>query len=155
MSILHPFIWLANKIGDLFKKLITDTADAYNDLPKEERQQVQSGVIVSQILKENYQKGKDYVTALVGEKLNLSNEAAQQLIMAALNEAGINVSTLDEGFNQLAEKAQNAVTSTAWNNLWQLLAKSVATILSGGKLDWVSLSLGLIEIAYQDLFGKK
>jgi hypothetical protein len=91
------------------------------------------------VLKDNIGKGE----------VEISQYVSLDLVKDTLTEAGIG------DLNSLADKAQAAVTDTAWNNLWQLIAKSAATVLSGGKLNWVSLSLGLVEIVFQKLYGKK
>lgn len=136
-------------IGGFFSHLVSGAKSAFSDLPKEQQDAIIQGVNISQILKDGYTKGVDAVLAEIQSKLNIPVDVATILLQTALKDVGIDEADLGVGFGKLADKIQAGITDNHWNSLWQTVAKSAAQWLSIGKVDWVSLSMGLIEWSFQ------
>lgn len=136
-------------IGGFFSHLVSGAKSAFSDLPKEQQDAIIQGVNISQILKDGYTKGVDAVLSEIQSKLNIPVDVATILLQTALKDVGIDEADLEIGFGKLADKIQAGITDNHWNSLWQTVAKSAAQWLSIGKVDWVSLSMGLIEWSFQ------
>jgi len=136
-------------IGGFFSHLVSGAKTAFSQLPKEQQDAIIQGVNISQILKDGYTKGVDFVLGEIEAKLNIPADVAKILLQTALKDVGIDEADLQTGFNKLADKLQAGVTDTHWNSLWQTIASSAAQWLSTGSLNWVSLAMGLIEWAFQ------
>lgn len=135
--------------GAFLLHLFTGAKNAFNDLPPQQQQDIINGVNISQIIKDGYTKGEQFVVDEVSKTLNLPVDVTQQVILTGLKDIGINVTSIQAGFDQLAAKIQAGITDTHWNSLWQTVASSAAQWLSTGSLNWVSLAMGLIEWAFQ------
>lgn len=136
-------------IGGFFAHLVTGAKSAYDELPKEQQDALVQGVNISELMKQGYTKGGDWLLGQIETKLSIPPDVATQLLLTVLKDMGINVTKVQDGLDQLANKVQAGITDNNWNSLWQLGAKSAAQWLSQGKLDWVSLSMGLVEWALQ------
>lgn len=136
-------------IGEFFAKLFGDTKDAFNDLPKEQQDAIIQGVNISQIIKDGYAKGEAFVVTQIAAKLNVSEDVANGVILYVLKSFGINEPSIQEGFDKLADRVQSGLTDEGWNGLWQLGAQSAASWMSTGKLNWLTLSLGVVEFVVQ------
>lgn len=146
---------LIASIGDFFAHLVTGAKNAFDELPKQQQDDIVNGVNISQILKEGYTDGKDAVLTAIETKLNIAPDVAEQLLLVALKDVNINEPDLQAGFDKLAERIQAGVTDNHWNDLWKTIAKSAAQWLSQGSLDWISLGMGLVEFALQHFFKAK
>lgn len=142
-------------IGGFFAHLVSGAKSAYDELPQEQKDDLQKGVNVSQLLKDGYSKGETYIVNEVSTALKIDQVAASAIILIMLKDMGFKVDKIQDGLDQLADKIQAGITDNNYNDLWQLGSKSVAIYLSGGKLDWVSLSMGLIEWAVQHFLKSK
>lgn len=142
-------------LGSFFAHLVTGAKNAYDALPPEQQQAIVKGVNVSQIIKLGYAKGEDAVVAEVAAEINVSKEVAEQVILIALKDIHINVTSVQAGLDKLANAIQGGITDNNWNGIWQSVATSAAGWLSTGKLNWVSLSMGLIEWAVQHFLKAK
>jgi len=141
---------LIASIGHFFEHLFKTTQTAFNDLPKEQQDAIISGVNVSQIIKEGYSKGETAIVSEVAEKLSVSTDVAEQVILHVLNSIpGINVFSIQVGLNRLADHIQTGITDEGWNGLWETVAKAGASWLATGSLNWVTLGLGVVEFAFQ------
>lgn len=132
-------------IGGFFSHLVSGAKSAFSELPKEQQDALIQGVNVSQIMKDGYTKGVDFVLGEIDAKLHIPADTGKVLLQVALKDVGIDEADLQVGFDKLADKVQAGITDNHWNSLWQTVAKSAAQWLSIGSLNWVSLSMGLIE----------
>lgn len=139
---------LIESIGNFFEKLFKDTADGFNNLPKEQQDAILNGVQASQIIKNNIGQGKVYVADLIAVKLGLSNTIAQGLVDTITKDLG-----LDDFTTDLADKVQTGITDLAHNSLFESIAKFAASFLGAGSVNWITLGLGVVEYAYQKLKG--
>lgn len=142
-------------IGGFFSHLVSGAKSAYDELPQEQKDQLEKGVNVSQLLKSGYSKGEAYIVHEVATSLKVDEQTATTITLVMLKDMGFNVTKVQDGLDQIADKIQAGITDNNYNDLWQLGSKSVAIYLSGGKLDWVSLSMGLIEWAVQHFLKSK
>jgi hypothetical protein len=151
MSTTHTTFFgkLIAAIGGFFAHLVTGAKSAYDELPADQQQAIINGVSVSQIIKDGYKRGEDYVVNTVAQQAKISPGAAVQLIFIALADIGIKKDSIQDGLNTLADMIGKGITDNDYNGLWKGLATSAAQWLSSGKLDWISLSMGLIEWAVQ------
>lgn len=136
-------------IGGFISHLFTGAKTAFDELPEDQQNAIISGVSVSQIVKDGYKQGEDYVVNAVSEQAHIEASDAKLLILVALKDLGINVTGVQEGLDTLSAIIDKGLTGNDYNGLWRDLATSAAQWLTTGKLDWVSLSMGLIEWAYQ------
>lgn len=143
------FARLLAAIGGFFAHLVSGAKTAFSALPKAQQDAIIQGVNISQILKDGYTKGVDFVLGEIETKLSIPADVATILLQTALKDVGIDEADLEVGFGKLADKIQSGITDNNWNSIWQTIAKSAAQWLSVGKLDWVSLSMGLVEWALQ------
>jgi hypothetical protein len=136
-------------IGGFFGHLLKGAETGFNDLSKQQQDDIVNGVNISQILKEGYKDGKNAVLTTIETKLNIPPDVAEQLLLTALKDVNINEPDLKAGFGKLADRIQAGVTDNHWNDLWKTIAKSAAQWLSQGSLSWISLGMGLVEWALQ------
>lgn len=136
-------------IGSFFSHLVSGAKSAFSELPKEQQDAIIHGVNVSQIMKDGYTKGIDFVLGELDTKLHIPADTGKVLLQVALKDVGIDEADLQAGFDKLADKVQAGITDNHWNSLWQTVAKSAAQWLSIGSINWVSLSMGLIEWGFQ------
>lgn len=141
---------LIDSIGHFFGSLFKTTATAFNQLPPDQQDAIVKGVNLSQLIKEGYSKGETAIVSEVAAKLSIDTETANGLILHALNSIpGINTTSIQSGLDKLADSLQAGITDSGWNGLWETLAKSGASWLTTGSLNWITLGLGVIEFAYQ------
>lgn len=136
-------------IGGFFSHLVSGAKSAFSDLPKEQQDAIIQGVNISQLLKEGYAKGEDFILQEIEVKLHIPADVSTQLLLTVFKDMRIDVDNVQDGLDQLADIIQAGITDNNWNSLWQLGASSATQWLSQGKLNWVSLSMGLIEWALQ------
>lgn len=157
MSTTHSTFFgkLIASIGDFLSHLITGAKNAFQALPPEQQDQLIKGVNVSQLIKDGYTKGETYIVTTISTALAIPPEATKPLIIAALTDMGFKCTVIQDGLNQLADKIQEGVTDNNWNGLWQLAASGVATYLSGGTVNWLTMAFGALEFAYQEYVASK
>lgn len=144
---------LIASIGHFFENLFKTTQNAFNALPQDQQDAIIQGVNISQLIKEGYTKGETALVSEVSAKLDISYDVADSVILHVLNSIpGINVTVIQDGLNKLADSLQAGITDSGWNGLWETVAKAAATWLSIGSINWVTLALGVLEIAYQQVF---
>ena len=142
-------------IGAFFSGLLNSMKKAWNSLSTQQQQGIINGVNVSQIIKEGYKEGEAAIVAKVSSSTGLTTEQSETVLLTALKDSNINVTKVQDGLDALANKVEAGITDNAWNALWKDFAKFAALALSGGKLDWVSLSMGLVEFAFQHFIAAK
>lgn len=135
-------------IWGVIKGLFESTQTEFNKLPKEQQDAILNGVQVSQIIKDNIDRGETYVIDVIASRLNLSQDVAKGLFGRLSNDLG--VTSVLQG---VADKIGQGITDLAHNALFQLIAQSAAAFLSGGTVNWLTLALGVVEYAYQFLKG--
>ncbi len=143
---------LISKIGHFFANLFNSTKDAFNELPKEQQDAIIKGVLISEVIKTGYITGEATLIKYVAEKSEVSEDVAKAVILHVLHSLGINVSNIQDGLDRLAGRIENTITNDGWNGLWESVAKFAASWLSTGKLNWITLGLGVVEFAYQKIF---
>ncbi|MEB0262287.1 hypothetical protein [Mucilaginibacter sp. 10I4] len=140
---------LIQSIGHFFANLFAHTKEDFNNLPKDQQDAIIQGVNLSQLIKDGYKEGEAALVANVAAKLNISTDVAKGLILYTLKSLGINVTVIQDGLNQLADRIQAGITDEGWNGLWQVAAQSAASWLSTGSLNWITLGLGVVEFVVQ------
>lgn len=136
-------------IGAFFETLFRTTQKAFNKLPKEQQDAIIQGVNLSQLIKENYDRGEAYLVKKVSLELKISEDVARGLILHVLNSVGINVTDIKIGLPAFVNRMQNTTTDDGHNSLFEAIAKIGASWLATGALNWVTLGLGVVEYAYQ------
>lgn len=145
---------LLASIGGFVSHLLDGAKKGFQAMPVDQQQAVIQGVNVSQILKENYAQGEAAVVKLVADKVGVSPDIATAAILAIAEASGIKTGKIQDYLDNIANKVQAGVTDNEWNSLWQTGAQFAASYLSGGKLNWVALSLGIVEFAYSHFIKK-
>lgn len=146
---------LIASIGGFFSTLLAGAKKGFNALSPVQQQALINGVNIAQIIKENYAKGEASVVSLISQKTGLPADAVSTAILAIAKDAGVNVTSVQAYLDTLANKIQSGITDNNWNSLFSDIAAFGASYLSTGSLNWVSLSLGLIEFAYQHFVAAK
>lgn len=142
-------------IGGFFSHLLNGAKSAFEELPQEQQNDIVNGVNISQIIKDGYKEGEDYIVNAVAEQTKTDTSEAQALIRVALKDIGINKDSIQEGLDTIADMVDKGITDNDYNGLWRDIATSAAQWLSSGKLDWVSLGMGLVEWAFQHFINAK
>jgi hypothetical protein len=142
-------------IGGFFISLVSGARGAFNKLSPEQQKALIDGTNISQILKENYKQGEVAVLALITKTTGIPADVATQVILAIAKDAGVNVTSVQDYLNHLADKVQAGITDNGWNALFSDIASFGASWLSTGSLNWVSLGMGLIEFVYQHFIASK
>jgi|GEM_PF-3514296 hypothetical protein len=145
---------LLASIGSIITNLLNGAKKGYQSLPADQQDAIVKGVNISQILKSSYAQGETAVVNLVASKVGVSPDIASAAILAIAEASGIKTGKIQDYLDSIANKVQDGVTDNEWNSLWQTGAQFAASYLSGGSLNWVSLSLGVIEFAYQHFIKK-
>ena len=136
-------------VGAFLSHLLSGAQTAFKKLSPDQQKALINGVNVSQIIKDSYAQGEAAVVSLIAQKTGLTADAVTQLILVIAKDAGINVTSVQGYLDAIAAKVQAGLTDLGHNSLFSDTASFAASYLSSGKLDWVSLSLGLVEFAYQ------
>jgi predicted regulator of amino acid metabolism with ACT domain len=123
-------------------------------MPKADQDNVIAGVNIAQIIKENYTKGEDAVVSLIVDKTGIPKDVVEQGILTIAKDAGINTTSVQSYLDTIADKIQAGITDNHWNALWENVAKFAASFLSDGKLNWVTLGMGVIQFALQAIVKK-
>jgi hypothetical protein len=143
-------------IGGFFANLVSGARGAFNKLSPDQQKALIDGTNISQILKENYKQGESSVLALITKTTGIPTDVATQVILAIAKDAGVNVTSVQDYLNHLADKVQSGITDNGWNALFSDIAAFGASWLSTGSLNWVSLGMGLVEFVYiHFIAGKK
>lgn len=127
---------------------------AWNSLSKDLQNHALTASSVVQIIKTTLDKSYIDVVVLISRATGFDTAAVNSFIIAVGKDAGITANSAEMVFNELQRTAKDIDTDNGWNAFFQNLAKFGANFLSGGKLDWVSLSYGIIQIAFEKLFKK-
>jgi hypothetical protein len=143
---------LIASIGHFFEKLFNTTRDSFNDLPKEQQEAIIQGVNVAEIIKLDYRQGAENLIHQIAAVTNVSDDVAKAVILHVLNSLGIDAIEVQDGLDKFAQRVENTITDDGYNGLWQSIAKFAASWLSTGSLNWITLSLGVVEFVYQKLF---
>jgi len=139
---------LINSIGHFFGALFRTTKTAFEQLPEDQQANIIKGVNLSQLIKEGYAKGEDLLIDEVSAKIGVPKDVAKGLILHVLQSLGIDCISVQDGLNELSGRIERTITDDGWNGLWESVAKFAASWLSTGKLNWVTLGLG-VEFCYQ------
>lgn len=136
-------------IGIFMVHLFTGAGNGFNELAPAMQQGAVNGSQISQILKLFYAKGEAFVIQKITDVTGLPADVATQAVLSVAKDAGINTTSVQAYLDHIADTVQAGVTDNKWNALWQDVAKFAANYLTQGKLDWVTLSIGIIEYVFQ------
>lgn len=136
-------------IGDFFKKLWEGTKDAFEELPQEQQNAAILGTQLSQLLKDNFSRSSAYVVELVASKLGISSDVATGVILYAGKQLGVTEPTVQAVLDHFATRINEGIDDIAHNSLFKSVAEFAAYFFGTGKLNWITISLGIIEYAYQ------
>lgn len=142
-------------IGVFFTHLLNGAKAAFSELSPDQQQALINAVNISQIIKEGYTKGEDYVVAEITTATGMPKDVVEQTILAIAKDAGVNTTSVQGYLDSLANRVQADITDNGWNSLFSDIAAFGATWLSTGSLNWVSLSMGLLEFVYQHFIASK
>ena len=143
---------LIKSIGEFFANLFSSTGDAFDALPKDQQSDIINGIQVSQVIKLFYKQGETAVIKEVAERLNVSENVAIGVVDHALKAWGINETSIDAGLKELQDIIDKGISDGGWNSLFKTLADNAAIFLGTGRVNWITLSFGVLEFAYQKLF---
>jgi hypothetical protein len=122
--------------------------------PREQQEQAITTVAFTQSI-------KDYLTTTAPTVRNIiiaNTKLPADVVDASLSALGTVNQLSDTSPLAVIEwaqkKASSGLTDLGWNQHWDNIAKALAVIISGNKIDWLSLMLGLVQIALE-IFRKK
>ena len=134
--------------------LFNNTKKDFNNLTPDQQKAAIDAAHISQIIKTGYTKGEQWVLGQITAITGLPSDVAEQTVLSIAKDAGVNTTSVQEYLNHIADKIQSGITDNHYNALFEDAAKFATTYLTQGKLDWLSLGLGLVVYAYQ-VFVKK
>lgn len=140
---------LLASIGGFFVSLFHNAGKSFKDLPPDQQKAAIDGSNISQLLKTGYKNGEAWIISEISKVTGLPADVATQTILSIAKDNGVNTDSVQAYLDHIADKVQAGVTDNKWNAIWQDIAKFAANYLTQGKLDWVSLSLGIIEYVFQ------
>lgn len=136
-------------IGGFIANLFHNAGKSFTSLPPDQQKAAIDGSNISQILKTGYAKGEAWTLGEITRVTELPADVAEQTILSIAKDNGVNTASVQAYLDHIADKVQEGVTDNKWNAIWQDTAKFAANYLTQGKLDWISLSLGIIEYVFQ------
>ena len=157
MSTTHTTFFgkLIASIGNFLSHLLAGAQKGFNDLPKDQQDAIINGVGVADIIKKEYHLGEAAVVASIAKAIGVTPDVASGLILGIGKDLGINTGKIQDVLDHYANQTQAVLTDNGINSLWQTTAKFAASWLATGSLNWVTLSLGVIEWAYQNFIKAK
>jgi hypothetical protein len=142
--------WLGSTIGKLFNS----TGKAFKELPPDQQQGAIFGSQISQIIKNGYAKGEAWVISEISNVTGLPSDVVEQTVLSIAKDAGVNTASVQVYLDHLADKLQSGITDNGHDALFETIAKFAASYLTQGKLNWVTLGLGIIEYVYNAYIKK-
>lgn len=142
-------------IGGFVVSLFHNAGKSWGDLTPSQQQGAINGSQVSEIIKNLYASGETAVVSKITEVTGLPADVAEQTVLSIAKDAGVNTTSVQAYLDHIADTVQKGVTDNKWNSLWQGVAMFGANYLTQGKLDWVTLSLGIIEYAFKTFVAGK
>lgn len=136
-------------LGSFIVNLFHNAGKSFEALPPDQQKATIDGTNISQILKTGYANGEAWILAEITKVTGLPSDVAQQTILSIAKDNGVDTTSVQAYLDHIADKVQSGVTDNKWNAIWQDIAKFAANYLTQGKLDWISLSLGIIEYVFQ------
>ena len=141
----------------IVKKLLGDTEDAFDDLTTEVKNQMFSAAQLSQIIKGNIGRSATYVVDVMASQSGVQGTAeerqtlAEQLMLTLSKYVGTITTDINEAWTAVQAKVTGLIDDNDHDDFFSFIGKIAATIITGGGVPWLALSLGLIELAYQKL----
>ena len=144
-----------SKLFQGFLNLFRSAAEAaWASMSKDLQNNALTAAQAVQIIKTSIDKGYTEIKLLVAAKTGFTVDQVDQFILAIAKDAGVSTAYPEKSYALLQEKAKAVDTDNEWNALWQNLMKFGATYLTSGKLDWITLSLGVAQLAYEKITKK-
>lgn len=140
---------ILESIGSFFSHLFSGVENGFEKLPKEQQDAIIQGANISQIIKDGYKDGEGAIVNTIATKLNISTDVATGVVLQVGKDLGIDTSKVQDVLDRIADTVQAGITDNAWNGLWQNVAKFAASWMSTGSVNWITLSMGVIEFALQ------
>lgn len=151
---MSVFSRLIASIGSFFAKLIHDTGDAFEKLPPDQQIAILNGTNLSQLLKDNFNRAEVYVIDLVAVKLDVSFDVAKAAILYVGKQLGVTEGSVQAVLDHVGGKVTSGIDDIAHNSFFKSIAEFASFFLGAGALNWVTISLGVIEYAYRWLKSK-
>jgi len=140
---------LLNFFSGLYHKLLGDLESDFNDLPKDEQDALIKGGQFGEIVKQNFRNGYHAVLADASHVLGLSEAQADELLVALGKKLGINSQYGFATIDYLQSEFNKGLEDSSWDALWTTVSGQLQIILGGGKVNWVTVAIGLTEFVYQ------
>jgi hypothetical protein len=137
---------VANFFSDLFRGA---AEKAWAHLHEDAKDNAITGANFAQVIKESIGVGYDEFISRVSAETKLSTEQIEGVLDRIAEDLGITAEGYDNIYIAIQDKANTVLSDTGWNALFQNIAKFVSIYLTSGKLDWITLSLGVAQIAYE------
>lgn len=138
----------------LIKGLFESTKDAFEQLPPDQQKAILDGTNLSQLLKDNFNRAEVYVIDLVAVKLDVSFDVAKAAILYVGKQMRVTEASVQAVLDHVAETETSEIDDIAHNSFFKQIAEFASFFLGAGALNWVTISLGVIEYAYQWLKSK-
>ena len=135
LSIL-PFLFSA--VERFFEKLPDKSKDAL----------LKAGQF-SQILKQAYAEGYEAFVDRVASELGMNQDAIDELLLALAKKMNIDIDAPNELFDRLQALVDRGLEDSSWDALWSTVNGQLSIILSGGRFNWATLFMGVIQFVYE------
>lgn len=141
-------------IWKLIKGLFESIKDAFEQLPPDQQKAILDGTKLSQLLKDNFNRAEVYVIDLVAVKLDVSFDVAKAAILYVGKQLGVTEASVQAVLDHVGGKVTSGIDDIAHNSFFKQIAEFASFFLGAGALNWITISLGVIEYAYQWLKSK-
>lgn len=134
---------LISILQSIFPFLFNAAKKQWNNLPKDQQEALLHGTGITQIIKDNLDKTETEVKGLIVVYTGRASTDVNNILDNVFKE--FNVFTLAE-LQTLLKGAQNTLK---WNGTLTTIASAISIFISGGKLTWEGLLIGLLQFAYK------
>lgn len=134
---------LISILQSIFPFLFNAAKQQWKKLPKDQQQALLHGTGITQIIKDNLDKTETEVKYLIIVYTGLPSTDVNSILDNVFKE--FNVVTLGE-LQTLLKGAENTLNR---NGILTTIASAISIFISGGKLTWEGLLIGLLQFAYK------
>lgn len=140
---------------DIFPFLFNAMERFYEQLPQESKNALLESGQFSEILKQMYTEGYDAFVTETSTKLGLTKETIDSLLLGLAKKLNIDIDAPNQLFDKLQALVNKGLEDSAWDNLWHSVASQLTIIISGGRFNWASLAMGIVQFVYEKFIQKK
>lgn len=150
-------IWesIRTSLEKLFPFLFNAIEREWDNLPQVDKDALLKAGQFGQIVKLELSNGYDAIVKAAADELGMNIDQVNQLIVELEKKLNIDAHSPQDFIDKLQAYVNKGLEDSAWDNLFHSITSQLAIILSGGKFDWSTLALGLVQFVYEKFIAKK